>query len=761
VKIGKCNYHICGKREKLFQCKYCNRSFCDEHLKPKPPGLPRFSSTKPADRIFMEEWHKPGGHPCVQYVKRWEAKTREKQENYYKALDKVIKSNTVTGARAGWNKKSTQNSVEERRRDEERQRKWKEEWEEERGKRAEERTERANEEEIVTETPTKRSDRKTSPDSTAILLILVIIGVTIFLLVPQSVIESFGNGIIDTISGNDGISYSPTNYARLASLDDITVKFPTLYHNPIMTMPVKYHVTNQLEGGTSSGQYIQNLSHLDPTNIVRNATLAGLKMWEKETGGLIRFEEVDSPEKASLIINFTASSSGTYDSWILGYGGVIEYTNFRGYSLITKSALHIWFPWDKQYSRITQTVEHEFGHAIGLDHDDSIKSIMMSLSQDWYYTEKRISQKLGEALQTLYNGTNSKPDLRFENVNVKRYGDNFTFEVSVANYGFATSKPVDISISDGVMINEIYTIPEVSPGYVISFSVTRFKLDRSLNGSVPLKLYIDLQNNQEEINKNDNVMVLTQSIYSFGGSGQQSPRSNLTPQITLPAYSNPTTGDSGPSNTNPANPSNTNPATNSVKPQIDIAELEQKVYVLTNLERTSRGLAPVSWNAKAAGVARSYSAYLTSRTEYTGMIYYLSKASHTADGRNPWDRLNAGGVPFAGTAENLVPVSIVSSWYDYSTPAGYRSSSELAENAVAAWMGSTEGHRENILNPLWQEVGIGVATDATGTNYIITQDFISVTNCPSSERLCGGKCWTSCPAGSRFICSSGSGVCQY
>lgn len=92
--IGVCHYHLCRKRTKIYRCKYCGEFFCKEHLRARPPGLPNFK-TSHKDRLFMEEWHKPGGHPCVPYLEHWEAENQRKEEEYRRALDRLIKSKPV------------------------------------------------------------------------------------------------------------------------------------------------------------------------------------------------------------------------------------------------------------------------------------------------------------------------------------------------------------------------------------------------------------------------------------------------------------------------------------------------------------------------------------------------------------------------------------------------------------------------------------------------------------------------------------------
>ena len=90
-RIGFCSYHLHypKKRTRLFRCKYCGELFCKEHIRPKPPGTPRFDSATSKDRLFMEEWHKPGGHPCTPYLNYWEKENVSKNDKWIETLDRM------------------------------------------------------------------------------------------------------------------------------------------------------------------------------------------------------------------------------------------------------------------------------------------------------------------------------------------------------------------------------------------------------------------------------------------------------------------------------------------------------------------------------------------------------------------------------------------------------------------------------------------------------------------------------------------------
>jgi uncharacterized protein YkwD len=75
--------------------------------------------------------------------------------------------------------------------------------------------------------------------------------------------------------------------------------------------------------------------------------------------------------------------------------------------------------------------------------------------------------------------------------------------------------------------------------------------------------------------------------------------------------------------------------------------------------------------------------------------------SHTgSDGSSPGDRITRAGYNWSTYGENVA--------YGYSTP----------ESVMAGWMGSP-GHKRNILNCAFKEIGIGLAQPG---NYW-TQDF--------------------------------------
>ncbi len=93
-----CSYPQDDNHEKEGKtCKYCKRYFCNFHVKPK---LPRsvgamMRSHRNIDILHMEEYHKHGGHPCVQFLNHWEAQNKKDEAKYEHALDVLSKSPIV------------------------------------------------------------------------------------------------------------------------------------------------------------------------------------------------------------------------------------------------------------------------------------------------------------------------------------------------------------------------------------------------------------------------------------------------------------------------------------------------------------------------------------------------------------------------------------------------------------------------------------------------------------------------------------------
>jgi uncharacterized YkwD family protein len=121
---------------------------------------------------------------------------------------------------------------------------------------------------------------------------------------------------------------------------------------------------------------------------------------------------------------------------------------------------------------------------------------------------------------------------------------------------------------------------------------------------------------------------------------------------------------------------------------------EAEVLRLVNAERAEAGCGPLVANATLVGVARAHSADMAARGYF----------SHTdPEGRSPFDRMRAAGYAGRAMGENIAA--------GYTTPAA----------VMAAWMNSS-GHRANILNCRFAEIGVGYAAGGSFRHYW-TQNF--------------------------------------
>ena len=111
-----------------------------------------------------------------------------------------------------------------------------------------------------------------------------------------------------------------------------------------------------------------------------------------------------------------------------------------------------------------------------------------------------------------------------------------------------------------------------------------------------------------------------------------------------------------------------------------------KVLDQTNTERLKLGLKPLTFNSTL-----SKSAKLKADNMFTNNYW-----AHTSpEGKSPWDFFKTTGYDYSVAGENLAK-----DFYD-------------TEGLLKAWMNSPT-HRENIINPKYQEIGIGVVNGILG-----------------------------------------------
>ncbi len=118
-----------------------------------------------------------------------------------------------------------------------------------------------------------------------------------------------------------------------------------------------------------------------------------------------------------------------------------------------------------------------------------------------------------------------------------------------------------------------------------------------------------------------------------------------------------------------------------------------QVLQITNAERAKAGCKALAVNSKLTSAAQAHSADMAKNNYF---------AHNSQDGTSPFDRMKRAGYNFRAAAENIA------------------AGQTTAASVMNAWMNSA-GHKANILNCTYTQIGIGYATRG-GTPYW-TQDF--------------------------------------
>jgi len=129
-------------------------------------------------------------------------------------------------------------------------------------------------------------------------------------------------------------------------------------------------------------------------------------------------------------------------------------------------------------------------------------------------------------------------------------------------------------------------------------------------------------------------------------------------------------------------------------PSGNFANFQKEVLDLVNKERTSRGLQALKFNSELSNVATLKSQDMIDKN-------YFDHTSPTYG--SPFDMMKKLGLSYSSAGENIAM------------------GQETPQEVMNAWMNS-DGHRKNILNPNFTELGVGVASK--GSSLYWTQMFI-------------------------------------
>jgi uncharacterized protein YkwD len=125
---------------------------------------------------------------------------------------------------------------------------------------------------------------------------------------------------------------------------------------------------------------------------------------------------------------------------------------------------------------------------------------------------------------------------------------------------------------------------------------------------------------------------------------------------------------------------------------VGVSTEEQQAFSRLNADRTANGLSPLRINTALTGLAEAYAQDMINRSFF----------SHTnPQGQSPFDRMRQAGIQYGYAGENLA--------INVSVP-----------EAEQAFMNSP-GHRANILNAHYTQVGLGVRHSSNGSVYVVQE----------------------------------------
>lgn len=159
------------------------------------------------------------------------------------------------------------------------------------------------------------------------------------------------------------------------------------------------------------------------------------------------------------------------------------------------------------------------------------------------------------------------------------------------------------------------------------------------------------------------------------------------PKATPPRHTARTTAPKPSTTASPSTRNTTTSASTAPKPSstpkatATASGVVARVVQLVNAERSKVGCSALTLNATLSKVAQAHS---------EDMALHRNMSHSGSDGSSPGDRLTNAGYTWSAYGENVA--------YGYASP----------DQVMAAWMASP-GHRANILNCTFKEIGVGLA----------------------------------------------------
>ncbi len=138
------------------------------------------------------------------------------------------------------------------------------------------------------------------------------------------------------------------------------------------------------------------------------------------------------------------------------------------------------------------------------------------------------------------------------------------------------------------------------------------------------------------------------------------------------------------------------------KDKPDLEKAREQIFASTNEFRKKEKLGPLKVNADLSKAAQAFAEFMADTDKY----------GHTADGKEPWDRVADAGYDYCVVLENIA--------YEYNSE-GFTTNG-LSKLLVEAWEKSPP-HRKNMLDPDVSNIGVGLARSSKTGRFYAVQDY--------------------------------------
>jgi uncharacterized protein YkwD len=134
----------------------------------------------------------------------------------------------------------------------------------------------------------------------------------------------------------------------------------------------------------------------------------------------------------------------------------------------------------------------------------------------------------------------------------------------------------------------------------------------------------------------------------------------------------------------------------------DVEKVREQIFASTNEFRKKAKRGKLKVNTDISKAAQSFAEFMADTDKY----------GHTADGKEPWDRVADAGYDYCVVLENIA--------YEYNSE-GF-TTEDLSKALVEAWEKSPP-HRKNMLDPDVSAIGVGIARSSKTGRFYAVQDY--------------------------------------